>query len=35
MLDYRLRRWAETNNLMSDYQFGFRKDKSAIECFCS
>jgi hypothetical protein len=33
MLDSRLHGWAETNNLLSDYQFGFRKDKSTIDLF--
>jgi len=32
MLDYRLRSWAEGNNLLSDYQFGFRKDRSTTDC---
>jgi hypothetical protein len=27
-----LRKWAESNNLLSDYQFGFRKDKSTTDC---
>lgn len=32
LLDTRLRKWAESNNLLSDYQFGFRKDKSTTDC---
>lgn len=32
LLDNRLRKWAEDNNLLSDYQFGFRQGKSTIDC---
>jgi hypothetical protein len=32
MLESRLRRWAKTINLLSDYQFGFCKDKRTIDC---
>jgi exonuclease III len=32
MIDNRLRKWAESNRLLSDYQFGFRKGKSTIDC---
>ena len=32
VLDSRLRKWAEQNNLLMDYQFGFRQQKSTIDC---
>lgn len=32
ILDLRLRAWAETNNIISDSQFGFRQKKSTIDC---
>ena len=32
LLDIRLRDWAEVNNLLSIFQFGFRKNKSTIDC---
>jgi len=32
LLDNRLRLWSESNNLLSDFQFGFRKSKSTVDC---
>ena len=32
VLDSRLRKLAEQNNLLTDYQFGFRQQKSTIDC---
>jgi hypothetical protein len=32
MLDARLRKWAEQNNLLSEFQFGFRKGRSTVDC---
>ena len=32
LLDNRLRVWSESNNLLSDFQFGFRKSKSTVDC---
>ena len=32
LLDNRLRVWSESNNLLSDFQFGFRKSKSTADC---
>ncbi|MCU7801012.1 MAG: hypothetical protein KZQ70_12955 [gamma proteobacterium symbiont of Lucinoma myriamae] len=32
ILDDRLRNWCEGNNLMSDCQFGFRAQKSTVDC---
>jgi hypothetical protein len=32
LLDIRLRKWAESNNLITDYQYGFRKDKGTVDC---
>jgi len=32
MLDNRLRKWAENNNKLTDFQFGFRKEKSTVDC---
>ena len=32
LLDTRLRKWAEDNNLLTDVQFGFRKQRSTIDC---
>ena len=32
ILDLRLRTWAESNNIISDSQFGFRQKKSTIDC---
>ena len=31
LLDNRLRVWSESNNLLSDFQFGFRKSKSTVD----
>ena len=30
--DNRLRKWSEENNLLSDLQYGFRKNRSIIDC---
>ena len=32
ILDERLRTWAENNNIIDDCQFGFRKNKSTVDC---
>ena len=32
LLDNRLRKWSENNNILTDFQFGFRKDKSTVDC---
>ena len=32
LLDIRLRTWSESNNLLSQYQFGFRTGKSTTDC---
>ena len=32
LLDNRLRKWSEENNLLSDLQYGFRKNRSTIDC---
>ena len=32
ILDTRLRKWAESNDILNDFQFGFRNGKSAIDC---
>jgi len=32
LLDNRLRVWSESNHLLSDVQFGFRKSKSTVDC---
>ena len=32
VLDARLRKWAENNNVLTDYQFGFRQHRSTIDC---
>ena len=32
LLDNRLREWAEENDLLSECQFGFRKQKSTVDC---
>ena len=32
MLEDRLRMWTENNNIIDDCQFGFRKNKSTIDC---
>ena len=32
LLDTRIRTWAEQNSLLLEYQFGFRKGKSTIDC---
>ena len=32
ILDTRLRSWAEENNIINENQFGFRKNKSTIDC---
>ena len=32
ILDTRLRNWSETNNLITDYQFGFRQNRSTTDC---
>ena len=32
LLDNRLRNWSEENNLLSDLQYGFRKNRSTIDC---
>ena len=32
ILDERLRTWAENNNIIDHYQFGFRKNKSTVDC---
>lgn len=32
LLDSRLRNWAESNELLLEYQFGFRSKKSTIDC---
>ena len=32
LLDTRLRTWAEENHVLSEMQFGFRKQKSTIDC---
>jgi len=32
LLDNRLRLWSESNNVLSDFQFGFRKSKSTVDC---
>ena len=31
-LDNILRVWSESNNLLSEFQFGFRKSKSTVDC---
>ena len=32
ILDNRLRSWAEDNNIINDNQFGFRENKSTVDC---
>ena len=32
ILDNRLRKWSENNNILNDCQFGFRKGKSTVDC---
>ena len=32
LLDNRLRKWAEDNKVLPDFQFGFRKNKSTVDC---
>ena len=32
LLDRRVRKWLENKNKLSDFQFGFRNDKSTIDC---
>ena len=32
LLDNRLRRWAEDNKVLSDFQFGFRQNKGTVDC---
>ena len=32
LLDNRLRKWAEENDLLPECQFGFRKQKSTVDC---
>ncbi|MES9883266.1 MAG: reverse transcriptase family protein [Sedimenticola sp.] len=32
MLDNRLRKWSEENSLLSSSQFGFRKNRSTVDC---
>ena len=32
LLDSRLREWAENNELLLNYQYGFRKAKSTVDC---
>ena len=32
LLDVRLRKWANDNNILTDFQFGFRDKKSTIDC---
>ena len=32
LLDNRLRVWSESSNLLSDFQFDFRKSKSTFDC---
>ena len=32
LLDNRLRRWAEDNKVLSDFQFGLRQNKSTVDC---
>ena len=32
ILDNRLRSWVEENNLLIENQFGFRKNKSTVDC---
>lgn len=32
MLDNRLRTWFESNKILSDFQFGFRKQRSTVDC---
>ena len=32
ILDNRLRSWAEENNIINDNQFGFRENKSTVDC---
>ena len=32
VLDNRLRSWAEDNNIINDNQFGFRENKSTVDC---
>ena len=32
LLDSRLREWAENNELLLNYQYGFRKAKSTVAC---
>ena len=32
VLDSRLRSWAEDNNILNDKQFGFRENKSTVDC---
>ena len=32
MLDTRLRQWAETNEKLSQFQYGFRKNKNTVDC---
>ena len=32
ILDNRLRKWSENNNILNDCRFGFRKGKSTVDC---
>ena len=32
LLDNRLRKWAENNDVIHDCQFGFRKQRSTVDC---
>ena len=32
LLDIRLRKWAEDNKLLNDAQFGFRQERSTVDC---
>ena len=32
LLDNRLRKWAENNNVLHDCQYGFRKQRSTVDC---
>ena len=32
LLDTRLRKWAEANELLTDFQYGFRKGRSTVDC---